>query len=366
MLKAAAFGKFHDVSPASRSSKAFLKGDGLLFKIDGMSERFTLTSPGGEKQEIQVEGHWDGASPVVDENCRSFQIVVRPAPAAGGDPPAIPFFLGSSCAVVNKVLGLAISFPREVEFTNSTIFETKGKGEKWRYFELGSGKRFNAVIGKLTFEYQGKSYDFNIESFQPSEAKKPEENPRTVFSAGLGLAMDKISGSDINASDAKPALILDVPYYPLLGKLGINLNFQFAIPLGQGASAISLTQFQAFATYELALGSSFHILPELGYVVFSESNDSSGVGLSADEPGFGLALNWAIGSAYSLGLNAMTCGIGSSAINSHYSVALALANKKPGSLGWGFGARLQSFKATSGLGIQRQFAENLLYAFLSI
>jgi hypothetical protein len=347
--------RYKELKSLSRSTKAQLKGDTLLVRLNGMSEKLLLQN-GSSKLFLEIQAENDGDSFQVDENCKQVQIGLR------SDPKRLPFYVGTSCKKTKESVFLSLTLPREVEITNSSLFETKGKGEPWRYYELGASQVASGVLGKLTATYKGKSVELFIFSLLSSTESKKEEAPRTLLAAGAGYGLLNISGASA-FSGGQPILVLKVPHYPIVGGLGLMANMAFALPLSQGTNAPNYTQFEAFGSYEFIFGS-FALRPKLGYVIFQQS-EASGIGLNANQLGFGSQFIFSFGENYDVYLDAMLCGLGSSVIQSHTSFELGFMRRRTTSIGWGFGARLQSFSALGDSGLQRGFGQTLFFGMVS-
>ncbi len=277
---------------------------------------------------------------------------------------AVPFYIGTSCETKEGVQALMLSFPKEADIENATLFETKGKGELWRYYELGSARTGTKILGKFTFRFQGKEYDFQLESLNVEPKDKNEEIQPITLMGGAGFSMLKISGPDIDISDSKPSLLLKVPHYPLWRGLGVALDLDFAIPISKSDKAITFTQFAVYLNYQFVLGSTFIIRPKLGYVVTNDTSDTTQIGINASQLGVGSVFELFLGKGYVIALDVMSFGFGSKGVSSHYLADISLLHKGAGTIGWGVGVRTQGFKTISELEIERSFGQNLIYGLV--
>lgn len=355
-LKSPQFAGYDQVRMLSKSNQAMLKGDKLLMRLDGLTDKVLLSGKSG-KLVLEVTAQPDD-DPVLDENCRSLQLVLQPIGKA------IPFFAGTSCHQSGGAVDFALTLPREADFTSSTLFETKGKGERYRYYELSKIQVAAGSIGKFSVVYQGRSYDLDLHSLL-SSSSKIKEPPREMLIAALGYAMLKISGSDIDASDAKPLLRVKVPHYPISGGFGVSANVDFGVPLGSSDTSIAYRQFELYGAYEVSFGPRWLLRPKLGYVVFSQSHAGSGIGLDANQVGFGAMVEYAVSEKFGIQLDAMMCGLGSAVTKSHYALEVGFLRHKTGTMGWGLGARLQSYRAAGEAGVERQFGQTLFFGLIT-
>lgn len=351
-LESPKFSRYRKARGLRKSTFASLTGKTLVVQFNRLSEKILLKDRSWLV--LDISNRHKRKNPVVDENCKKFSLVLKSVEDK------VPFYLGTSCEKVEEGTAFALTFPREVRLTSSTLFETRGKGEPWHYYMLGKIDLASGVLGQFTFDYRGKSYDFSLESLL-SQAKE-DDAQNIIFLTGVGYASLGISGSDINISDAKPSLILRVPHYPLKFNFGIVLDLDIALPLSEGINAIKYTQFGVFGDYEIPLGSAITLRPKVGYQVSSQSNDTTSVALSANEIAFGLGSEILLGTHYFIGISFIMCGLTSEVIRSHYAIDLTFTRKKKNSLGWGIGGRIQSYSAASELAIERKFSQYLFYA----
>lgn len=355
-LRSQEFSNFSEVKTQNKNVKALLKGQQLLMQLGGLNEKILLKSP-NKKMFLEIVGKFNEGSAVIDENCEAQKIVLRSVSKT------VPFYIGTSCETKEGTQALTLSFPKEADIGNATLFEIKGKGEPWRYYELGSARTGTKLLGKFNFRFQGKGYDFLLESLNVEKDKNQEIQPITLM-GGAGFSMLKISGTDIDVSDSKPDLLLKVPHYPIWRGLGVALDLDFAIPLSKGDKAITYTQFGVYFNYQFILGTTFIIRPKLGYVVTNHTNDTTQIGINANTLGVGTTLELAVGANYVIALDLMSFGFGSKGVSSHYLADISLLHKSANSIGWGFGVRTQAFKTLSELGIERSFGQNLVYGLV--
>ncbi len=343
---------FDRVVTKSKRLRPKLKGNELRVFMDGFTEKVLLAGNGG-KLLLDFKAILDEQKQIQSDNCSS--LTVRPSVKR------FPFYVGVSCTETNDITSLTLTFPHEVSLDNSSVFETKGKGEPWRQFELGNIKQAAGQIAKFTFMYAGRNYDFSVEAEAPQAAKTEDAPDRMTFAGAAGFAIVGISGSDLSASDGKPTIVLRVPHYPFIGGLGGGLSADIALPLSKSINSMSFFQMDIFAAYEFVAGI-FKIRPQVGYVIYAQTHDDTQIGLNITDLGVGLGLDTDLGGNFHLLFRGMKCGLASSVYSGHYDLELMGYYKKKGSTGYGLGGKIQSFQATSELGIDRKFNTMLFYA----
>jgi hypothetical protein len=358
VLRSNAFRPYTKVDQTSPTTKNAFKDGTLAILMSAVETKVNLTSSAKSGQFL-IRYPNKGQSIIIDENCsQKFQVGLQ------AEEPTAPFFIGISCARDAKGLNVSLSYPSDVELVDASFSEAKGKGESWKYYELPPIQQTVSELGQFILSYQGKTYRFNLKSLRPQIELNTED--ASVLHLGLGLSLLGIKGSDIEASTGSPTAVLRVPHYKLTGNLGLSAAVDFAIPISSGAGSVKFSQFAFFGSYVFNVGSRFSMAPKLGYVITSQSEELTAIGLSSSQPGFGVAFRYDLGPKYYLALEGLTAGIGSPVINSHYLFDLSLIRKKTSQYGWGLGAKMQNFSATSGLGVQRTFSQMLFYAVLCL
>jgi len=357
-LKSNTLSPYQRVENTSPSSKTALKNATLAILLSAVETKVTLSSSARSDQFL-IRYPRKGEPLVIDENCAKDFLVGLQAEES-----EVPFYMGISCARDAKGLNISLSYPSDVELVDASFSEAKGKGESWKYYELPPIQQTVSELGRFILSYRGKTFRYNLKSLKQITESTAEDT--SVLYVGLGFSLLSIKGSDINASTGSPTVVLRVPHYKLTGNLGLSASVDFAIPISSGAGAVGFSQFGFFGSYLISLGSRFSIAPKAGYVISSQSEQATAIGLSASQPGFGMVMRYNLGTKYALVLEGLSAGFGSPAINSHYLFDLSLIRKKESSFGWGLGAKMQSFSATSGLGVQRTFSQMLFYAVLCI
>lgn len=358
ILKSNAFRPYTRVNEVSPTTKHLFKEGALAILISAVETKANLGSA-TQSGQFLIRYPSKGESLVIDENCaQTYQVGLQPEESSA------PFFVGISCARDAKGLNISLSYPSDVELVDASFSEARGKGESWKYYELPPIQQTVSDLGQFILSYRGKNYRYNLKSLRQQTDLKPEDN--SVLQVGLGLSLLSIKGTDIEASTGSPTVVLRVPHYKLTGNLGLSAGIDFAIPISSGAGSVKFSQFGFFGSYILNLSSRFSIAPKVGYVITSQSEQVTAIGLSSSQPGFGMVFHYDLGPNYYLALEGLTAGIGSPAINSHYLFDLSLIRKKAQQYGWGLGAKMQNFAATSGLGVQRTFSQMLFYAVLSL
>lgn len=353
------FSSYKTVGAKGANTRGVLKGSSLIIRFKDVREIVVLKG----SDQLLLEIALQNILPVIDKNCSEFKLTLKPLlkTRKDGKQAPTPLYLATVCGKTAEGVNLTVSYPESVTIGSSDIAESRGKGESWKYYELGPVKQAQESLGTFTFYYKNQEHKYVLEADKPTDGKTITSE--TILAGGLGFSMLNIKGFDITSSYSTPALILRVPFYPFLGNLGGAFDLDVAIPLGS-TSTISYSQFSMFGAYRFGF-SKFALTPKLGYMVFSQSDTTTGIGLATNQIAVALNASLRITSRSQVMLDFMMASFGAASISSHYSISLGYFADKSGNFGWGAGAKLQAFKATSSSSVERQFNSTVIFALLS-
>jgi hypothetical protein len=295
---------------------------------------------------------------VIDENCKAvslkFEVIGTPA----------PFFLGVTCTTKNKDVNLHLTFPNDVELSQSSLFESLGKGENYRVYELKRIDAASSELGRFEFRFKGKSYTYALASIK-GEAQATKV-PEADFALGLGAGQLKLASTDANASDTKPIVRFQLLPHEFWGHLGGGANVETAVGFSNSAKSISYIQLALYTYYRLKLSSSLEFHPRLYYVISNQSS-GSGVGYQTNQVGVGLYSMVRFSERSSVRLELMVESIGSQVIKTHDLIDLSYFQRSAkSSSGWGFGVQSQTYGVVDAVGNKRKFDQMIgygIYAF---
>jgi hypothetical protein len=347
-----------EATAVPRTTRVKVDKSKLRLQMRGLFSRIELSGgPGPQTIDVRVRPL---SGQIIDDNCEKNLVRLYP------DDKNFPFYLGTSCGGERgKSVSLTLTFPREVELEQSTLFEAKGKGELWRHYEVGNIKAASGEIGRITFKYKQKSYYFSFESLRVESGKEKNEQASRI-GIGLNFSQLSIKGDDINASDAKPGLSLHIPAYPIWQSLGLGLDFDTTLSAGEaGSNSVSYTQFQFFASYEVAF-QRFKFSPR-GYFIFTDSqNSATRVNFKQSQLAPGVYFAFRVYPQLDLEIDSFIASLGSKTVKSHFQIGLSLRwiNPNERGLSWGGGLKAQSYLTDSSTGSQRDFSQTIAYGML--
>lgn len=337
---------------ANENTKIKVKGNKMLVGAGAMAERISL----GGSQEIEIRLRAKKPT-LMDENCEASGLRLQPTGAMA------PFFLATTCPVVNKDLSLHLTFPSDVDLTQSTLFEALGKGESWRVYDLKKINAASSELGRFDFTYKGKTYTYALVSLRAEAAIK--KTPESDFAIGLGMTQLKLSATDASGSDSKPFLRAEILPHKLWQNFGAGGVIETAVGLAAKANSMSYIQFAPYAFYNLGMTSGFALQPRLYYVISNQSS-GSGTGFQTNQVGVGLTAVANFGKRWTARFEFMMESIGSQVIKSHSLMNVSILQKSlTSSLSWGGGAQMQSYTVLDTTSVSRKFDQMAFYAILA-
>jgi hypothetical protein len=337
-------------------NKGKARGNKLALRMISMSDN-SIVSGGGSQQAVAVHLRVP-ASTIVDDGCAALLLRLRIK-----TPSDFPFYLGVKCTGdLDHETTLSLTFPSEVTLAKSSIFETRGKGESWRYYELGNLKAAAGQFAQFTFRYGDKNYEFALDSLRNAKGKDPDDQVK--LSLGPNYTLMTVVGQGVSSGNGEPGLTLRIPSFSLFGHVRSGLTVETTLPLTSSASSISYTQLQAFLGYGLIgyPGGTFRFEPRLYLVVANSQDQASGLGFNMSNLGGGLWVSY--GKTWQTSLEAFMASFGSKTVSSHFCADFGLLKKAQDekSLSYGGGIKIQSYTAMDKLGGSDKFGQTLLYS----
>lgn len=269
-----------DLPSELKLQKAKLKSG--LSKIADDGKRLTLWLPGfenqlgvlftnGSKQFYRLKMQMDQAEST-EKGCAKQQLKLEvPRRDAG-------LFYGIACTVTKENVLVTVSFPLSAEWVSSNIFESAGKGERWKTYQFKTedlaGR--SGEIGAFQVQYGNNTYEVKLTSLNKPGLKKPKETTNLYASGIIGQFTMKTVGGD--PSSMQPGIRLEAGTRPLMGRFGIWADLITAFPLGGKEKAQSFLEFMGSLTWIPRERKSFHAIPFLGYD--SLSQDQSDLNIS--------------------------------------------------------------------------------------
>jgi hypothetical protein len=338
------------ISAETESVTLKSKGRTILYRTLNMVDRFNI----GEKTiEVQIKNPSKG---VIDENCKAKLVKLELKSSA-------PFFVATSCEQVGDNLMLSLTIPAPVQIQKSSVFESKGKGESYRLYEIGNIKAASGAIAEFTFKLGDKIVNAQMVSLRKEQTDKKPKAGR--IGIGLGYFMLKVQSSAVNASDSKPGVIVKVSPYPLFAGLNIGLSLESALALTENVNSVTYSQYQFFLGYNLVNSSKLDLAPRVYYVVSNHQHDLSRLGLKHNNVGGGLFASYTMSDRLLLQFEGLMSSFGSQAVKSHMAFDLSVirARKSTQGTSWGVGAKMQSYSA-KGLTTEPKFDQMIGYGIV--
>lgn len=151
--------------------------------------------------------------------------------------PKAPLFYGSYCRRKGDKVSLTVSVPEEFEFDSATLFETAGKGERWKTYDLSATSLTvnTQILAEINFRHaQGplKISLFRANASTPAQKEKPKSTPFMSASVGLGGVQVATKPVGKSASVMEPVSTVDAISRQFWSIFRLRGNLQYALPTG--------------------------------------------------------------------------------------------------------------------------------------
>lgn len=341
------------ISTATPNATVRAKGNRFLLETSSMETVVSLP------QEKQLKLVWRSPAPMlIDENCQKSFLAF--SPDAADKATKTPFYIGISCTQKNEQLTLHLSFPYDVELARASLFESIGKGENYRVYELKKITAAKTALGQFAFSYKDKNYSYNL--FSQKGETRDDKIPKSRFTISAGGGNLSLKTTTAAYKDTKPFAVLALRPQTVFSQFALGINFESSIGSADSSNLNSLSYFQvaSYATYRWSPLSFWEIQPRLYYVVSNQSS-GSGIGYQTGQFGAGLLNEWKFTSRFSLIVEGMTEAISSPVITEHSFVEVSLFYRDEGlESGWTLATQLQSYTVSDSLKNNRTFEQSFV------
>lgn len=204
-------------------------------------------------------------------------------------------FFAAECTIKEDRVVFNPSVPGDLEWDVTTIFETDGKGERWKMFEISRNNLVTGddVVATLGFRYQGRKTSFLVvqdrgvfASAQDRLRKERRDGTRARFD--FGAAQFSATTPVTTASSSSFFLGGDVLTRELLWGLRGIAQGRYIFPV-QRASAVSFAGGVSYVYGDFMPGSNmFGAAGE--YVVYQQNQEADGKSITFQHSQFGVNL----------------------------------------------------------------------------
>lgn len=304
--------------------------------------------------ELKILGdHWG----IWDKGCEEANLNIQIEPAV------LPYFIGARCVSKTKNPQLQLSFPSTLEVERSSLFDSQGKGESWRVYELGNIDAAEGEVASLTLKYKGQNFELKVLSTKSVEIRGYA--PEAKFAVGFGYDSLSFSSTTISSKESKPIFLLKGLPYKLFWRFGFGIDLSTAFSLTQSENSISYLQILPYGYFRIYESKKFIFEGRSSFAISSQTHAASGGGYQVNQVGMGLMTAIKLGTSWWISTEVRTDAISSNTIKSHqfYDLRL-LRDPNKGNLGWGSGIQFQSIKVIEASKADNLFSQSILYGLV--
>lgn len=179
------------------------------------------------------------------QGCKEFGLFVKPRALVDKKETTsylVPGYMAIRCDATTTGYTLAVTVPKEVEWKSSTIFESKGKGKRWKSFDLTTQTKVTgqSEVGSFIFGQGNREFLYSVFVDRPEETRK-------LAHFKFSLALLNLSVQEKNAQDnlMKPAAYVIFEVRPWLPEFAIG---------GQGISSLPSINKGGYFTHTESVG----------------------------------------------------------------------------------------------------------------
>lgn len=310
------------------------------------------------------------------------------------------FAIGVNCIErPRKAKAIVISVPEDAEIISSSFFDYKGKGERWRLYELPNTSNIDKVIGSILIKYKGEykfeilaanaEYDKNqkfiaglqteivnlkekidsltdknktLSASEKSYIVKLAAFISSTFDVNFALGMDSLSlqieNSDYGTTKKSSSSFAAQVYARsklLEGKYQVSVGSSTTLPFGVSEEKLEYFDFNANFGY-LLYQKKFNILANLLTSYRSFSHPFSNTTIQVGQMGLGLDFSYNINEIHKVEFSIGSQSFGSNVIKGHTMLKLGYSYKFFGIKPWELGINYekQSLNVHNPAGLSRK------------
>ena len=272
----------------------------------------------------------------------------------------LPFFAGLKCVMDARGLQLQLSYTSELNVEFSSTYDSQGKGESWKVYDLGNIEAASGELANMRLRNREQTYTLRVSTAKQEELKTIT---KAQFSLGLGYNALKFKSPAVTASDGKPIFVLKFLPYKLWGLLGVGVDLITTISPAKSDNSITFFQVLPYS-YLRFFDSSVFKLEARGYFsMTTQSHVGSGGGFQLNQAAGGLMLAVRPMNSWWMNLEFRQDGLGSDVVKSHYAADLQFmrAAERKQSLLWGIGFQSQYIKVLESVAVENEYTNNMVY-----
>jgi hypothetical protein len=345
---------------SKQKDKLIVSSNGTLLQIKSLSnsDKISFLTLQKKKHVLSIQFTGDFALDNDTNGCKDENLFL--ALKIGKN---LPFPVSMKCYKKDKKSFFVVVVPKDVEWRETTISESNGKGESWKEYEVDDipiGD--NELRGSFTYGYRKAEYIVDLRS---TKGKVEEEiiKSKTVFSAGLGL-LNLTVDSDVSEASSSPISAYLKMESPLaVWKLEAGLSV--IVPLLAGEpNEPSFFEAKGYVVKKFSLSPNFIFNAGL-FGIFSESSDPSVyLQIKHQQIGVGGGLKYFFNSKTELQTDLWYSGFLATTATSQMGLSARFIYQYTKALGFGLEVGTQNLTTESDSGQESSMAETHFHALL--
>lgn len=302
-------------------------GSEVLFKMNAIQDTLTIKGSDGRDRTFLVQLKLDKFR-LIYQGCddNGLEIV---SPEINLKKNKVPSYMAYRCDPTNVGFTLSISTPFEHRWTFSTLFEQKGKGKRWRMFDLNPqvSQTERNEIGKFNLQMGKKSMPFQIIIDRIEVARKI-----SAFRFSMGVMQMGLTANGVPYQQAKPGAHMAFEVRPFNALISFGGMGFASLPSIQTAEYFTQINAVGYSGYTFNFKGNWSVEPRIYLAMAEGVSQKSQQFFVLSSPAIGGTATYRFGERWSTSVELYFMDQGTQAIQ---SVKWNIANETKARNGWG-------------------------------
>ena len=316
-------------------------GSEVLFKMNAMNDRLYTGDLAQPDREISFNLKLPQFL-YITEGCDIYSLEIS-SPEIVNKKNNLSGYMAYRCDATNVGFTLAVSTPAEFQWSSSTLFEQKGKGKRWRVFDLNPqvSQTERNEIGSFKLDQGKKLYPFQIVIDRIEVARKI-----SAFRFSLGAMQLGFNAGTNQYSQTKLGAHMAFEVRPFNAKISIGGHGFASLPSLQTGEYFTHINAVGYSGYLFAFKNNWTLEPRLYLAMAEGINQKSQLYFILNSLAIGNMLTKRLNEKWLLGFELYFMDTGNQLIQ---SLKLSVSKETRPRNGWGFVLSYDNLQAnTSG------------------
>ncbi len=267
--------QFSEVGVKTKTKEVVVNNQTLFLGLRSLSDQILVTLKDNTHIEIKIDLSFK-THEIIQEGCEENNIKLEPPliddktkgtkSQSKVNLPLPHFYMAVRCEPIVNGINLFVTFPKEVHWQTSTLFESKGKGKNWKNFEISPQTIASGLteLGNFVVEYKQANYPYHV-TIEKTEIVRPI----TLFRLSLGMIRLGLKNGDVQDSVSKMSSYVMFETRPWNPRFSFGGAGMTSLPTLSKTGLYSHTEAMGYIGYTLVQTGSLLLEPRL-YLYLAE------------------------------------------------------------------------------------------------